>query len=189
MRMARASVIGFVFALTGLSDGQMSAQDLRRPDLVQRADYQRVIDQWWPGFSILPRAGFEAQVQQGVQDGQRGSIIVGHFDFDQVVDFAALIVPPKTTRFKDVYNYYEGKVVVCLANPNGGRYKCESRAQHVAIPEEMILRVVPPGRYYCHNGEREVVTTIDSVGTASEKGGEFMVRTRNGRSQQCVDAD
>lgn len=62
---------------------------------VERDKYQRVVAKHYPGFRILSVADFTPDVQALISDGISGALVVGHFNFDDYADFAALVVGSK----------------------------------------------------------------------------------------------
>ncbi len=159
-----------------------------------RSQHQRVIAQHYPGFRILDASDFEAYQRTGIKDGVSGGLIVGQFNFDATADFAAFIVPANTTRYEagsNSYDYYAGKLVVCL-DATTGAFHCAAEDRLLSIPHESVLARIPPGRYNCY-GDRavvtQVVTQIDSVGEGSEKGSDFVIRNRDGSTRLCITAD
>lgn len=155
-----------------------------------RSQSQQVIAQHDPGFRILAASDFEEFRQNAIQDGASGGFIVGRFNFDAVLDFAALIVPVKTTRYEagsSSYDYYAGKLVVCFGATTGA-FRCEAKDRMITLPHDTELERIPPGRYKCY-GDSAVVTQIDSVGEGSEKASHFVVRNRDGSTRVCVTAD
>ncbi len=155
-----------------------------------RSQSQQVIAQHYPGFRILNPSDFEAWQQKGIKDGVYGGLVVGQFNFDTTMDFAALIVPAKTTRYEagsGSYDYYAGKLLVCFGATNG-TFRCEAEDRLITLPHDTELARIPPGRYDCY-GDRGVVTQIDSVGEGSEKGSDFVIRNRDGSTRHCITAD
>jgi hypothetical protein len=152
-----------------------------------RTRYQRVIDRWYPGFRLLSARDFETG---------RDGLIVGHFDYDKFKDFAALIVGSEKHRFVSVtnsYDYYDGKMAVCFGTAKATIFRCEAEERPViTFPHDTSLKRIPPGRYQCYEEggrTRTVITRIDSVGEASEKGGGFQVRDRKRAVSWCWTSD
>jgi hypothetical protein len=159
-----------------------------QPDL--RSQYQQVVGRNYPGFRVLQRQDFDVSHRGSIADGTTGSLVVGRFNFDGYEDFAALIVPAKATRYeagRGSYDYYAGKLIVCFGDADKA-FRCEAEDRNITLPHDTVLERVSPGRYQCHGG-RAVTTEIDSVGEASEKAGDFVVRNRDGSSRVCVTAD
>lgn len=128
-------------------------------------------------------------------DRSATGLIAGHFNVDKFEDFAALIVSSKTQKFvgEPSYDYYIGKIVVCLGTAKPGVFRCQAEVRPVVIlPHNTTLQRVPPGKYDClqKNGRtRTVTTSIDSVGEASEKASGFQVRERNRAVWWCGTSD
>jgi hypothetical protein len=113
-----------------------------------RAQAQRVVAQRYPGFRILDASDFEAFRQKRIKDGVSGGLIVGRFNFDTTTDFAALIVPAKTTRYEagsNSYNYYAGQLGVCFGAA-AGAFRCEAEDRIITLPQDRELARIPPGR-------------------------------------------
>lgn len=64
-----------------------------------RPQYEQVVARKYPGFRILNASDFESYEQNDIRDGEIGSLVVGQFNFDKQLNFAALIIPAKTTRY------------------------------------------------------------------------------------------
>ena len=54
-----------------------------------RNTYQRVINQKYPGFRILEAEDFGPFMRPYLLDGRSGSLLLGHFNFDAYLGFAA----------------------------------------------------------------------------------------------------
>jgi hypothetical protein len=172
--------------------------------VVDRDKYERVIKNKFPGFVILKTEEFDESIRPDVRDGVSGALVMGNFDFDKNKDFAALLIG----RIKNVahsyslhgreqvahsYNVYDGMLVLCHGNEKSDFYSCETlgKADYNGVAYS-TLSIIPPGRYKCEfndEGEKDVLTTIDSIGEYSEKGGGFSVLQKDGAYFSCVDSD
>ena len=172
--------------------------------IVNRDKYQRIIKNKFPGFRILKTEDFDESVRSDVQDGVSGALVIGDFDFDKNKDFAALLIG----RIKNVahsysfhdgkrvtqsYNVYDGIYVLCHSNEQGDSYSCEElgKADYNGSAYS-TLSIIPPGRYECQfndEGSKEILTTINGIGSYSEKGGGFSVRQKDGTYFSCMDSD
>jgi hypothetical protein len=153
-----------------------------------RQTYQRVIDRHYPGFRIIPASNLDSPAR--VRDGVRGSLVVGRFDFDRTTDFAAFVIPSNSSRHEagpNSYDYYAGKLVMCFGAA-GGAHRCEALERPFTLPYDSHLQIIARGRYQCF-GSAPAVTTIASVGEASEKGGGLYVRNADGSVRLCITAD
>jgi hypothetical protein len=158
-----------------------------------RSKYQRVINQKYPGFRILEAEDFDPFVRPHLLDGRSGSLLLGHFNFDAYLDFAAWIRPDMTKRFESdhPYDYYEAKIVTCFGRADGASFRCEATDIWLTLPNDTTLDLVRPGSHKCYaeKGMSRIVTLIDSVGSSSEKGASFVARNRNGMKYTCVTSD
>ena len=123
-------------------------------------------------------------------------MIVGRFNYDAYQDFAALIISSERQRYiagNYSYDYYPGKVVVCFGDRREAAFRCEAEAERpITLPNESVLRRVPPGKYTCQEEDRirTIVTEIDSVGEeVSDKGASFRSVNRSGTTYVCVTSD
>ncbi len=158
-----------------------------------RSQYQRVITLKYPGFRILPQKDLE---QPGLRDGTSGALIVGTFNYDKYQDFAAIIIGADRRRYEagaNSYDYFDGKLVVCIGSPNGAAFRCEAEEQTLTLPHRNYLARISPGRYAClteTQRDKIVTTTIDSVGKVfGEVASSFRVRNRDGSTFDCVTSD
>jgi hypothetical protein len=125
-------------------------------------EYQDAISKAFPGFQILGPSeirrldGLEPERYNKVKD--RPGLIVGRFNSDQVMDFAALIRGSKLIHISEdkaklvwAEDYYEGYLVVCLGRAQGG-YECtklETDPLHIQLPYNGFLEKIPPGSEGC----------------------------------------
>ena len=125
-------------------------------------EYQDAISKAFPRFQILGRAeikldkDLDPKIYNKVKD--RPELIVGRFNSDQVMDFAALIrisrlshVPEDKANRVRADDYYEGYVVVCLGRAQGG-YDCtklETDPLRIHLPYDGFLEKFSPGTAGC----------------------------------------
>ena len=160
-----------------------------------RVKYQRVISQQYPGFRILEPHDFETNLRLHWRDGRSGSLLVGRFNYDAYLDFAAWIRSDekKRYRFDHPFDYYTSKIVTCFGNADGVSFRCVASDGYgiLTLPNDTDMHLIGPGSHTCaeERGSRKIVTQIDSVGTSSEKGASFLSRNRDGTTYTCVTAD
>jgi hypothetical protein len=125
-------------------------------------EYQDAISKAFPGFQILGPSeirrldGLEPERYNKVKD--RPGLIVGRFNSDQVMDFAALIRGSKLIHISEdkaklvwAEDYYEGYLVVCLGRAQGG-YECtklETDPLRIHLPYNGFLEKFSPGIAGC----------------------------------------
>ena len=188
-------IFWIIFVSAGMPLNAMSAGSGQ--NVVQREEYQKVVEAQFSGFRILNSEDFFESVRVDVKDGASGALVVGDFDFDHYKDFAALLIggvkstyKPDATRSIKVY---EGMAVICHGSEKAGIYSCQElgKADYYGFSYS-ALYIVPPGSYECMEEEgkaKSVVTKISSVGEYSEQGGGFSVLKSNGKYFTCVDSD
>jgi hypothetical protein len=202
-RLAFASAFGPAFGLAfGLALVTAAAPSSppapAPPPRLDRAHCERVVRRAYPGFRILGPADYSSP-DDGFVDGERGGLVVGNLDLDTRPDFAAYIVPPRPKRYEVRshgyavygYDYYEGYYIVCHALPDGLQFTCDAKDLNITLPMETILERVPPGRHECPADDEHafVVTYVDSVSRASEKGGRFSFLRPDGTTGNCTTGD
>lgn len=167
---------------------------------VERDKYQRIVAKHYPGFRILSVADFTPDVQAIIGDGTNGALIVGHFNFDDYADFAALIVGSTKKRYggsgKHSYVYFDGKEIKCYGREDITSYVCETSSKtQFSLPHWWYLKRVAPGTYSCLNGDdmgewTTITTEADSVGEVfPEKAAGFSGTHRNGVKYECATSD
>jgi hypothetical protein len=125
-------------------------------------EYQDAISKAFPGFQILGPSeikldkDLDPKVYNKVKD--RPELIVGRFNSDQVMDFAALIrgsrlihIPEDKANRVRPDDYYEGYLAVCLGRAHGG-YECtklETDPLRVRLPYDGFLEKFSPGIAGC----------------------------------------
>jgi hypothetical protein len=128
--------------------------------------YQDAIMKAFPGFQILSRSEFRAEIQKDVK-GNPG-LITGRFNNDDLEDFAAIIRDNSKQKTPFGAEYYRGMIVVCHA-ADTQRYTCQvlgTRA--ISLPNELYLYRVGPG-FNCRNDdgtESGITVKRDAIGTA-----------------------
>lgn len=126
-------------------------------------EYQDAISKAFPGFQILrpseiklDKDGLNPVLYNKVKD--RPGLIVGKFDSNNLVDFAALIrgtkllhIPENEADRVRAEDYYEGYLVVCLGREQGG-YGCtkmETEPIRIHMPYDGFLEKFSPGVAKC----------------------------------------
>jgi len=125
-------------------------------------EYQDAISKAFPGYQILGPSeikldkDLDPRIYNKVKD--RPGLIVGRFNSDQVMDFAALIRGSKLIHISEdkanrvwADDYYEGYLVVCLGRAQGG-YDCtklETDPLRIHLPYDGFLEKFSPGIAGC----------------------------------------
>ncbi len=125
-------------------------------------EYQDAISKAFPGYQILGPSeikldkDLDPRIYNKVKD--RPGLIVGRFNSDQVMDFAALIRGSKLIHISEdkanrvwADDYYEGYLVVCLRRAQGG-YDCtklETDPLRIHLPYDGFLEKFSPGIAGC----------------------------------------
>jgi hypothetical protein len=125
-------------------------------------EYQDAVNKTFPGFQILGPSeirlnkDLDPKLYDKVKD--RPGLIVGRFNSDNVMDFAALIresrlihVPEDKANRVRPDDYYEGYLVVCLGRAQGG-YECtkmETDPLRIHLPYDGFLEKFSPGIAGC----------------------------------------
>lgn len=125
-------------------------------------EYQDAVKKAFPGFQILGPSeikldkDLDPKIYNKVKD--RPELIVGRFNSDQVMDFAALIRGSKLIHISEdkanrvwADDYYEGYLVVCLGLAQGG-YDCtklETDPLRIHLPYDGFLEKFSPGTAGC----------------------------------------
>ena len=125
-------------------------------------EYQDAISKAFPGFQILGSSeikldkDLDPKIYNKVKD--RPGQIVGRFNSDQVMDFAALIRGSRLIHISEdkanrvrADDYYEGYLAVCLGRAQGG-YECtklETDPLHIHLPYDGFLEKFSPGIAGC----------------------------------------
>lgn len=161
---------------------------------VNREKYERVIENQFPGFRIMREEDFIVMYKGHFQDGKSGSLLLGYFDSDDNLDFAAFLIGEKRKLKGEVpsdVDVYDGAIVICHGE-NLDNYVCEKMAQsvHSGLESSEIV-LVPRGSYDCMKGEGSdhITTKIDSIGRYSENAGSIYVRQPDGKFKKCVTSD
>jgi hypothetical protein len=126
-------------------------------------EYQDAISKAFPGYQILGPSeikldkDLDPKIYIKVKD--RPGLIVGRFNSDQVMDFAALIRGSKSIHISEdkaklirADDYYEGYLVVCLGRAQGGGYDCtklETEPLRIHLPYDGFLEKLSPGTAGC----------------------------------------
>lgn len=169
---------------------------------VERDKYQRIVAKHYPGFRILSVADFTPDVQAIISDGTSGALIVGHFNFDDYADFAALIIGSKKKRFVGSdnysYDYFDGKEIKCYGRKDTASFGCEITSEApLLLPHWSYIERIDPDTYSClvgvddTGGEWTTITTeADSVGDVfPEKAAGFSGTHRSGVKYECATSD
>lgn len=125
--------------------------------------YQDAIAKAFPGFQIMSRSEFHAEVQKNVKTNP--ALITGQFNNDDLEDFAAIIRSGVKQQAAPGKTRYDGKSVVCHGLPLKG-YDCQVLGTMDIYPDlDFYLKRVPPG-FSCllPNGKR-IKAKKDGVGT------------------------
>lgn len=165
---------------------------------VNRQKYERVIENQFAGFRIMREEDFIDMYKGHFQDGKRGSLLLGYFDSDDNLDFAAFLIGGKrkfkgdgTTLVPPDVDLYDGAIVICHGDKQD-TYVCEKVVDslHSGLEYSEIV-LVPRGSHDCMKGEGSdhITTKIDSIGRYSESGGSFYVRQPDGKYKKCVTSD
>lgn len=165
---------------------------------VNREMYERIIEKQFPGFRIMREEDFVEMYKGQFRDGKSGSLLYGHFDSDENLDFAAYLIgakrkyqaDDKTSSPSD--NIYDGLIAICHGDKQGN-FACEKMvdAAHWGREGSEIV-LVPRGTFDCMKGEgksNHITTQFDSIGRYSESGGAFYVRQSDATYKKCVTSD
>lgn len=175
-----------------------SADQPPRP--VNREKYERVITDQFAGYRIMREENFIDMYKGQFQDGKHGSLLLGHFDSDENLDFAAFLIGGKrelkgnaTTLIPPDVDFYDGAIVICHGDKKDkDKYVCEKilDTPHLGLEYSEIV-LIPRGSHNCMKGEGGNLTTtkIDSVGRYSESGGSFYIQQPDGKYKKCVTSD
>ncbi len=125
-------------------------------------EYQNAISKAFPRYQILGPSeikldkDLDPRIYNKVKD--RPGLIVGRFNSDEVMDFAALIrgsrlihIPEDKANRVRADDYYEGYLVVCLGRAQGG-YDCtklETDPLRIHLPYDGFLERFSPGTAAC----------------------------------------
>jgi hypothetical protein len=125
-------------------------------------EYQDAVGKAFPGFQILGPSeikldkDLDPKLYEKVKD--RPGLILGRFNSDQFMDFAALIrgsrlihIPEDKANRVRADDYYEGYLVVCLGRSQGG-YECtklETDPLRIHLPYDGFLEKFSPGTAGC----------------------------------------
>ena len=125
-------------------------------------EYQDAISRAFPGFKILGPSDvnlskdWDPQIYNRVKD--HPGFVLGRFNSDKVMDFAALIrgqrrIHIAENKAKGIYadDYYEGYLVACLGRAQGG-YACtkmETDPLRIHLPYDGFLEKFSPGTEAC----------------------------------------
>jgi hypothetical protein len=168
-------------------------------NVLSREEYEHIIEKQYPGFRIMRVEDFDDMYKGQFHDGKNGSLLIGHFDADENLDFAAYLIGAKRifesdgkTPLSHGIDIYNGAVAICHGDKQGN-YACEKiiDAPHWGR-EENELQLVPRGSHECMEGGGKtgsITTSFDSIGEYSEKGGFFYVRQSDGKYKRCVNSD
>lgn len=156
------------------------------------SNYQKMIEKSYPGFVILKTTEFKSEFIQSKEPG----LIIGKFNDDQLLDFAAMIRAKEKKRYgtgPTSYEYFDGKIVVCHAEKKSD-YKCQLISEApISIPQESYLALVKPQKTNCFddNGKKKFVNVkTDAIGWYyPEKGGSHYFHKKDGTYENCVTSD
>jgi hypothetical protein len=125
-------------------------------------EYQDAISKAFPGFKILGPSeislnkDLDPRIYNRVKD--HPGFVLGRFNSDKVMDFAALIRGPRLIHIPEnkaqgIYSddYYEGYLAVCLGQAQGG-YGCtkmQTDPLRIHRPYDGFLEKFPPGNEAC----------------------------------------
>jgi hypothetical protein len=129
-----------------------------------RADeYQDAIAKAFPGFQIMTRSEFHAEIRKTVKSNP--ALIIGRFNNDEVKDFAAIIRSNAKQKFPSGKDYYDGKFVVCHGLGKSG-YTCEELGTRAVYQDlELYLVRVAPG-FTCVDADgKKIEARRDAIGT------------------------
>jgi hypothetical protein len=156
----------------------------------QAEEYQDQIAKAFPGFEILTRSDFTADIQQIVKTNP--ALTTGHFNGDKLEDFAAIILNrPTQYGQQGEKKYYLGKHVVCHGAEEG-RYQCQVlKEERMHLPYDSYLRRVRPRKLKCitdkHLAVAEISLQRDSIGWASpDQGAGVYVFQSDGTYRECI---
>jgi hypothetical protein len=125
-------------------------------------DYQDAVSKAFPGFQILGSSeikldkDLDPKIYNKVKD--RPGLIVGQFNSDQLMDFAALIrgsklihIPEDKVNRVRAEDYYEGYLVVCLGRLQAGHEcaKLETDPLRLHLPYDGFLEKFSSGTAAC----------------------------------------
>jgi hypothetical protein len=175
-----------------------SLADAPKNNTVNREKYERVIEQQYPGFRIMREEDFIDMYKGTFRDGKSGSLLFGHFDSDENLDFAAFLIGAKRKFWGDGITpvssdeiLYDGAIAICHGDKQGS-YICEKMVDtlHGELETSEIV-LVPRGSYECMKGGKDerITTPHDFVGKYSESGGSIYVRQPDGKYKKCVTSD
>jgi hypothetical protein len=129
-----------------------------------RADeYQNAIAKAFPGFQIMTRSEFHAEIRKTVEGNP--ALIIGRFNNDEVKDFAAIIRSNATEPSQSGKAHYRGKFVVCHGLGKSG-YACQELGTRAVYGNlELYLYRVGPG-FACVDADgKRIKTKRDAIGT------------------------
>jgi len=165
---------------------------------ISREKYEHIIEKQFTGFRIMREEDFVDTYKGHFKDGKSGSLLFGHFDSDENLDFAAYLIGAKRKNAADGKtplspneNIYEGAIAICHGDKEGN-YVCEKMIDtpHWGQENSEIVHV-PRGAHDCIKGGKTENITIpfDSIGRYSESGGSIYVRQPDGKFKKCVNSD
>jgi len=168
-------------------------------NVLSREKYEHIIEKQFPGFRIMQEEDFDDLYKGQFHDGKNGSLLIGHFDADENLDFAAYLIGPKRifesdgkTPLSRGVDIYDGAVAICHGDKQGN-YACEKIIDTPHWGREVNeLELVPRGSHECMKGggkAESITSPFDSIGKYSEKGGSIYVRQSDGKYKKCVNSD
>lgn len=132
--------------------------------------FQDQISKSFPGFVIMHPAEFDPDVRDNLESNP--AFLTGHFNQDDIEDFAALIRDIAVKRYitpQHSYDYHETRLVVCHGLA-GKKYRCTVLLTGVTIaPEYRYLVKHSAGRTVCRLDDAYIQAETDFIGWASSK--------------------
>lgn len=126
-------------------------------------EYQDVIGKAFPGYHILGPSEIRLNKEEMNQETynqvkDHPGLVVGNFNSDKLMDFAALIrdstrktLPEDRSSKRPAMVYYDGYLVVCLGRAQGG-YECkkmQTDPMYIRVPSYSFLEKISPGEQHC----------------------------------------
>ncbi len=154
--------------------------------------YQAQINKSFPGFQIMQRHEFTADIEQKLKINP--ALATGYFNQDKIEDFAASIRSTVKKRDKVfTRDYYDSKLVVCHGLGKGG-YSCLEleRGGQLSQPSRFYLHTVPPGKAQCLKYEHDfedIDVKTDSIGRDTDIAAGQYIYQPDGSYFDCTTAD
>lgn len=132
------------------------------PSAALSDEYQDAISKAFRGFQILGPSEIKLNERMNPeiynQVRAHPGLAVGRFNSDKVMDFAALIrgsqlihIPENKADMAKALDYYEGYLVVCLGQAQGG-YACtrmQTDPLRILVPHDSFLAKISPRQQHC----------------------------------------